>query len=153
MRSQRWSCALSSVTALVALLVAAPVVAQEPDSEYDVPSATTVHFIDLEDGGDNPMEPGCHWHYENDECSAPQFFFQGDTCSSDGKFLFEWTNPRCHEPEDDIKRYNCEEVCRERFGTSGRCVVAPRHCQGRRGRTSTNFDSASCVCNEESESE
>ncbi len=143
--------ALSMTTAILLLVAAAPAAAQNPPtSEYDVPSDADIHYIDLDDAGDDPWNPGCHWHYGNDECSAPEFFFMGDYCSPDGRTLYEWTNDRCHEPEDDLEEYNCNKLCEQKYGTSGSCVVAKKHCLSRQVKDpEATLDSASCVCQEE----
>ena len=147
---------ITSVIALAGLMLlivlAIPAAGQNPPiSEFDVPSNLDIHYIDRDDAGDDPWKPGCHWHFGTKECSAPEFFFMGDSCSDDGRTLYEWTDNTCHAPKNDIRRYNCERLCQDKYGTSGRCVIAPKACRARRANNpnGTSIDSASCVCKKE----
>ncbi len=135
----------SNVHRLTAILFALTLVmapwgqlaADEGPSEEDVAEPT--FFRDDTDGGDDMWKGGCHWHYRDKTCSAAKMFFSGDYC--EGNTLYEWTNQRCHDAEDDKKRYDCAAEC-EKKGAVGSCVTLPNHC----GR---GLDSAACVCKEE----
>jgi hypothetical protein len=73
------------------------------------------------------------------ECLAPAGGTRG--------WQFEWTDNRCHEPTDDVRRYDCEALCQKKGGTLGRCVVSRDYCRARQVRNPDAIrDSASCVC-------
>ena len=140
---------LALLTLLLGLALISPLaLADPPPSEEDLDSNLQVLFIDTRDAGDDPLTPGCHYHFGNDTCSAPEFFFSGDTCSASGKLLFEWTNTRCHEAEDDVRKYNCNTLCMKKKGVPGKCEVVSRYCRVPRGQGDISGDSARCVCNE-----
>ena len=118
---------------------ALPLVADdEGPSEEEVAEPT--FFKDDKDGGDDPWNGGCHWHYRDKVCSAAKMIFSGDYC--DGDVLYEWTNRHCHDAEEDKRRYNCAAEC-EKKGATGTCVTLRNDC----GR---GADSAKCECKEES---
>lgn len=113
-------------------------------SEEDVPSDLDIHFRDERDAGDDPFKPGCHYHFGDKTCRAAKMIFFGDYCAE--YFLFEWTNTRCHEPEDDKKVYDCRELCAEK-GMKGTCVTVEDFCRDRKDMdTPGEWDSARCEC-------
>ncbi len=88
------------------------------------------YFKDLVDGGDKPLDPGCHCSYSDPVCSMDERFFAGDKCYPSGVSLGEWVDTTCHQhfqrPGRDIVLWNCNKACGVMTGAV--CVTDPNFC-------------------------
>ncbi len=72
----------------------------EPCQEGTVCSGTacvavgSLRWEDTLDGGDDSMNPGCHWEHTPANCSDPTFF-AADKCLN-SRLLSEYTDSSCH---------------------------------------------------------
>ena len=84
---------------------------------------------DTLDGGNDPLNPGCHLGFFNNVCTNAAFTGRqfGDRCL-DASTLEEWTNPACHgDAALDKAFWSCTQVCIQ-FGLVGCCTTAPIVC-------------------------
>ncbi len=94
-------------------------------------------FMDDVDAGYDPLNPGCHWRFNQPGCTGFQSFDHGDQCLN-ATTIREWGNNTCHNPyAGDFSDLDCNAVCSP---NSGACVVVQNFC-GPGGH------SAQCVCN------
>ena len=91
---------------------------------------------DTVDGGDDPMNAGCHRVYSDRSCEGESVPLSGDYCLS-RTLLVEYTDRSCHTA-DDKKDYDCDAYCRRTRRMPGFCVDDPGVCEPR--------GSARCIC-------
>jgi hypothetical protein len=112
----------------------------EPPSALQQGESTWGHFVDRVDNGDDPWNGGCHYKCSDPDCSAALEFWGSDWCVASD--LQEWTNSGPHGAESDIKRYDCDQECKEKGFEGGRCEQVENVCDGVR-------PSSRCACDEQ----
>lgn len=108
-----------------------------PPEEIGKVSTASVYFQDDTDAGDDPFTAGCHWSYSDPACTDDKSFLSADGCYNK-RDLWEWTLQKCHGPTGDVKRYDCERLCRAEGHATGICEPVAEVCDGR--------PSARCRC-------
>lgn len=77
------------------------------------------YFRDEQDGGDDPLQAGCHVGYDDAACTANPRNVHGDMCL-DRVNLLEMTDTNCHKG-DDSKAYDCDAYCKQLGHDAGEC--------------------------------
>lgn len=87
----------------------------------------TIHYIDTQDGGDDPETAGCHLSSPDPTCATNRQNYRGDFCT-DSNTLEEYTDTTCHTAPDR-KTYDCNAYCKKAGHDSGSCrTVSEKFC-------------------------
>lgn len=100
---------------------------------------SSVGWIDTKDGGDDPLEPGCHLAYKDKTCTGEVISGRADQCRS-ATLLLEYTDRNCHTipPYDEVV-HDCDAVCKANGHASGTCSLVPDYC-------AKGWPAAQCKC-------